>query len=265
MAQANAQANGGPVMPALFIGHGNPINAIEENVFSRAWADAARSLPTPEAILCVSAHWQTTGTRVTTMPKPRTIYDFSGFPKALYDVVYPCPGLPELYETITETLPVVNIRKDVSWGLDHGAWSVLCHMFPRADIPVVQLSLDRTLLPLHHYDLGKRLKALRRKGVLIIGSGNIVHNLGMVTWDDRAYDWAIAFDEKIKQLILSHDHEAIIDYEKMGPDAAMAIPTNEHYLPLLYILATEEDGDEMAFFAEDITLGSISMRCLKIG
>lgn len=199
------------------------------------------------------------------MPKPRTIYDFSGFPKALYEVDYPCPGLPELYQTIIDAVPGVNIRSDVSWGLDHGAWSVLCRMFPKADIPVVQLSLDRTLLALHHYDLAKRLKALRREGILIIGSGNIVHNLGLITWDDRAYDWAIAFDENIKQRILSNDHEAIIQYDKLGPEATMAIPTNEHYLPLLYTIAAREDGDEVSFFAEGITLGSISMRCVRIG
>lgn len=253
------------MMPALFIGHGNPMNAIEDNAFARAWADAAQDLPSPDAVLCISAHWQTTGTRVTTMPKPRTIHDFSGFPKALYDVVYPCPGLPGLYETIVAATHGIRIRSDASRGLDHGAWSVLCRMFPRADIPVVQLSLDRTLSPLHHYDLGKKLKVLRREGVLIVGSGNIVHNLGMITWDDRAYDWAAAFDEKLKQLMLSDDHEAIIRYDKLGPEAAMAVPTNEHYLPLLYTLAVKEAEDDVSFFAEAVTLGSISMRCVRIG
>jgi len=255
----------GATMPALFVGHGNPMNAIEDNEFSRAWAAAGRGLPTPKAILCISAHWMTNGTRVTAMGKPKTIHDFSGFPQALYQVQYPAEGSPLLARLTEQTLEKTHVEMDFNWGLDHGTWSVLSHMFPAADIPVVQLSLDGYKEPQAHYELGMELRSLRKKGVLIIGSGNMVHNLMMLSWQDTAYDWAVEFDEKLKQLILSGDHNSIVHYEKLGKSAALSVPTNEHYLPMLYILALKDRADKISFFADKVTLGSISMRSVKIG
>ncbi len=252
-------------MPVLFVGHGSPMNAIEDNEFSRAWAAAGKSLPKPTAVLCISAHWETVGTHVTAMEKPKTIHDFSGFPQPLYEVQYPAPGSPDVARLIQKTVSTTQVRPDLNWGLDHGAWSVLSRMFPKADVPVIQLSLDRTEEPAFHYGLGKELRALRNEGVLIVGSGNIVHNLRVMVRQDTAYDWALQFDEKMEQLILSGDHELIIHYEKLGPAARLAVPTNEHYLPLLYVLALQEEDDEVGFFAEKVTLGSISMRSLRIG
>jgi 4,5-DOPA dioxygenase extradiol len=252
-------------MPALFVGHGSPMNAIEENPFSQSWAEAAGSLPRPDAILCVSAHWETAGTRVTAMERPRTIHDFHGFPRPLFEVQYPAPGSPGLARLARETARGTPVREDSEWGLDHGAWSVLRRMFPSADVPVVQLSLDRTKPPAFHYALGRELRPLREKGVLILGSGNIVHNLGLMVWRDTAYGWAVEFDERVKGLILSGDHEAIVGYPELGEAARLSVPTNEHYLPLLYVLALQEEGDGIGFFAERVTLGSISMRSLRIG
>ena len=230
----------GVTMPALFIGHGSPMNAIEDTEFSRAWAEAARSLPKPNAILCVSAHWQTDGTRVTAMEQPKTIHDFYGFPPALFEKRYPAPGSPELARMTQEMLRDSHVKPDSEWGLDHGAWAVLCHMYPKADVPVVQLSLDERKPPASHYELGQELRALRKKGVLIIGSGSMVHNLREVMWEDTAYDWALEFDAQMKELILSGDHKAIIDYSKLGRSARLAVPTAEHYLPLLYVLAAQD-------------------------
>lgn len=251
-------------MPVLFVGHGNPMNAIEDNDFSRAWSAVGQSLPKPNAILCVSAHWETKGTRVTGMDQPKTIHDFGGFPPELYAVEYAAPGSPDLARLTQETVQKVPVSLDQSWGLDHGTWSVLCHMFPQADIPVIQLSLDRTQAPAFHYQLGKELRALRNKGVLIVGSGNIVHNLRVMQWEDRAFDWAIEFDEKVKELIASGDHPSIIGYQNLGPAARLSIPTNEHYLPLLYILALQDKDEKVQFFADRVTLGSISMRSVLI-
>lgn len=251
-------------MPALFVGHGSPMNAIEDNEFSRQWADIGKMIPKPEAILCISAHWETKGTLVTAMEHPKMIYDFAGFPQALYGIKYPARGAPELADIIKTSLHKTPIYSDLGWGLDHGAWSVLCRMFPDADIPVVQLSLDFSKEPEFHYDLAKELKLLRDKGILILGSGNMVHNLRMMVWQDQAYDWAVEFDETLKQLILSGDHEAIVHYRKIE-SAPLAVPTNEHYLPLLYILALQDKDDKIRFFADKITLGSISMRSLMIG
>ena len=250
-------------MPALFVGHGSPTNAIEDNEFSRAWATIGAALPRPKAILCISAHWETDNTFVTAMPQPRTIYDFHGFPQALYQKHYPAPGSPELARLIQDLHLGVKLNYD--WGLDHGTWSVLCRMFPKADIPVVQLSLDHTQEPDFHYELGQQLQGLRRKGVLILGSGNVVHNLGEVVWQDTAHDWAIEFDSQVKTSILAKDHTALIHYEKFGQAASLSIPTNEHYLPLLYILALQGANDAISFFAEKLTLGAISMRSLKLG
>lgn len=247
----------------LFVGHGSPMNAIEDNEFSRAWAEAGRTLPRPQAILCVSAHWQTRGVHVTAMPAPRTIYDFYGFPEELYRQRYPAPGSPELARLVQELAPM-PVGLDESWGLDHGTWSVLIRMFPRADIPVVQLSLDVGLTPAEHYALGRALRPLRRRGVLIIGSGNVVHNLRLMCWEDQAYDWAAAFDATLQQRIVAGDHRALVDYGQFGRAASLSIPTNEHYLPLLYALAAQEEGENVHFFAERVTYCAISMRSLRI-
>jgi 4,5-DOPA dioxygenase extradiol len=252
-------------MPALFVGHGSPTNAMEDNEFTRAWFEAGRSLPTPRAILCISAHWETVGTHVTAMDRPKTIHDFSGFPQPLYELQYPAPGSPDLARLTQETVRKTQVALDNDWGLDHGTWAVLCRMFPQADFPVVQLSLDRTKPPAFHFELGQELKALRNKRVLIMGSGNIVHNLGVMKWTDTTYDWAVEFDEKMKQLILSGQHDSIIHYEKLGRAAHLSVPTNEHFLPLLYILALRDSTEEIRFFLEKVTLGSISMRSLRIG
>jgi len=255
------------MMPALFVGHGSPMNAIEDNEFCQAWIEAGRSLPRPQAILCVSAHWETSGTQVTAMEQPRTIHDFGGFPPALYAQQYPAPGSPALARLVQETVKDVRIDLDASWGLDHGAWSVLIRMFPQADIPVVQLSLDTTQPPAFHYALGQALRPLRNRGILIVGSGNVVHNLRAARLDDEhgAYDWAREFDATARRLIVARDHQALVNYERLGPSARLAIPTHEHYLPLLYVLSLQEPGDEVSFFAERIVYYALSMRSLRIG
>jgi len=252
-------------MPVLFVGHGSPMNAIEENGFSRAWADAAESIPRPRAVLCVSAHWETDGTLVSASERPGTIHDFFGFPRPLFEVSYPAPGAPELARLIVETVRGARVRPDPDRGLDHGAWSVLRRMYPEADIPVVQLSLDCAKGPAFHYELGKELAGLRREGVLIVGSGNIVHNLGVIVREDTAYDWAVEFDETVRRLILSGGHDAIVQYTDLGRAARLSVPTNEHFLPLLYVLALQDEGEGIRFFAGRVTLGSISMRSLRIG
>jgi len=220
-------------MPVLFVGHGSPTNAIEENAFSRAWADAPGSIPRPRVVLCISAHWETIGTQVTATERPATIHDFIGFPRPLYEVSYPAPGSPELARRVMETVRGTNVLPDPARGLDHGAWSVLRRMYPDADIPVVQLSLDRGKVPADHYGLGKELAVLRREGVLIVGSGNIVHNLGVIVREDTAFDWAVEFDDTVKRRILSGDHDAIVHYPELGRAARLSVPTNEHFLPLL--------------------------------
>jgi 4,5-DOPA dioxygenase extradiol len=254
-----------PIMPALFIGHGNPMNAIEDNEFSRLWQEAAKSIPKPKAILCISAHWETHTSQVTSMGAPPTIHDFYGFPRALFDVQYPAPGSPELARRIVELAGGSKVAPDSSWGLDHGTWSVLCRMYPEADIPVVQLSLNRSLDGTGHYALGQQLKQLRREGVLILGSGNIVHNLGIMVWEDTAFDWAVEFDAKVARWILQHEHEPIIHYEQQGQAARLAVNSAEHYLPLLYILGVSEKDDPVSFFADKLWGGSLSMRCVRIG
>jgi 4,5-DOPA dioxygenase extradiol len=256
------------LMPALFVGHGNPMNAIEETVYATAWREAAATIPHPQAILCISAHWETEGTFVTAMAKPRTIHDFYGFPDALYEVQYPVPGSPELAERVRSLVASTAVRLDdgYSWGLDHGAWSVLRRMYPDADIPVVQLSLDRSQHPRFHYEMGAELARLRNEGVLIVGSGNIVHNLRLLQWDaTEPYPWAAKFDRLVAELILAGEHDRLVAYPALGEAALLSIPTNEHYLPLLYILALQQPGDQVAFFAEGLPLGSISMRSIRIG
>ncbi len=252
-------------MPLLFVGHGSPMNAIEDNEFSRAWIAMGKSLPIPKAILCVSAHWESIGTQVTAMEKPRTIYDFYGFPPELYKKSYPAPGGPDLARHINELVGKDKISLDMKWGLDHGTWSVLARMYPNADVPVLQLSLDVEKNAQAHYDLGGLLKPLREEGILIVGSGNIVHNLRMVVFEDIAYDWAVAFDSQVKQWILAENHKSIIQYNKQGREAALSINSAEHFKPLLYVLGAQDKGEPVSFFAEKVWGGSVSMRSLRIG
>ncbi len=253
------------VMPVLFIGHGNPMNAIEDNEFSKGWAEVGKQLPRPTAILCISAHWLTRGTKVTAMEKPETIHDFGGFPQTLFDVQYPSPGSPAFASETKRLIKKTTVELDYEWGLDHGCWSVLNKMFPAADIPVYQLSIDYYQPPEYHYELAKELAELRKKGVLIFGSGNIVHNLGLVQWQDTAFDWAIEFDTKISELISKGDHNSIIHYKDLGKAAQLSVPTNDHYLPLLYPLALQGENDSVSYFNVKNTMGSISMRSILIG
>jgi len=252
-------------MPMLFVGHGSPMNAIEDNEFSRAWQEAARAIPQPSGIVCISAHWETSGTKVTAMGAPRTIHDFYGFPKALFDKQYPAPGSPQLASRISELVKTRSVLPDQSWGLDHGTWSVLCRMYPQATVPVVQLSLDRTLKADGHYALGRELRDLRQEGVLIVGSGNIVHNLRLMVWEDTAFDWAVEFDRRVREWIIQQDHTSIIHYEKYGQPAILAVNSAEHYLPLIYILGLQEKDEPVSFFTEKLWGGSLSMRCVRIG
>ena len=251
-------------MPLVFAGHGNPMNAIEDNEFSRAWARLGRELPRPRAILGVSAHWETDGTCVTSAQLPETVHDFSGFPAELNHMQYPAPGSPALARKVMDSTRYARIRHDRSWGLDHGAWSVLCRMYPRADIPVVQLSLDAGAPPYFHYELGRELAPLRKEGVLILGSGNMVHNLGTMAWQEGGFDWAVECDAAMARCIEAGDHETLVEYEGL-PHARQAIPTEEHYLPLLYVLGAMDPGEEPSFFNERVTLGSVSMRGLRTG
>lgn len=251
-------------MPVLFVGHGNPMNAIEDNDFSRTWTELGRQLPRPRGILCVSAHWETDGTCVTAAQRPETIHDFSGFPAELNHLEYPAPGSPALARKVMDCTRLARIRHDRSWGLDHGAWSVLCRMFPRADIPVVQFSIDAGAPPSFHYQLGRELAPLRRAGVLILGSGNMVHNLRAMAWQEDGFDWAVECDRAMAGLIEDGDHQALIDYENI-PHARLAIPTEEHYLPLLYVLGAMAPDERPVFFNDRVTLGSVSMRGLRAG
>ncbi len=252
-------------MPIVFVGHGSPMNAIEKNEFSIKWNNIGKQLPVPKLILCISAHWETEGTHITAMKNPRTIYDFYGFPEELYKINYPAPGSPERADEIKKATAETEVLLDNQWGLDHGCWSVLYHMYPKANIPVLQLSLDHTKPPEYHYNLAKQLSSLRDQKVLIIGSGNMVHNLRMIDWNDEAFDWALEFDNKLTGLIKNRDHSPLINYSSLGEAAKLSIPTNEHYLPLLYILALQEDNEQIHFFNERVTLGSISMRGVIIG
>lgn len=256
-------------MPVLFLGHGSPMNAIEENEFVAGFRNVGKTIPKPQAILCVSAHWETPGTFVTAMQSPRTIHDFGGFPRELHDVQYPAPGSPELAKQITETVKKTGVELDHKWGLDHGAWSVIKHLYPNADIPVVQLSLDYRQGPQYHYELAKELAALRRKGVLIIGSGNMVHNLRMVSWQhlDKtfAFDWALEASDKMKRFILNDDHKDLISYHAHGTAFTLAIPSPEHYMPLLYTLAVKDDEDEVSLFNDKPVAGALTMTSVRIG
>ena len=253
-------------MPAFFIGHGNPMNALYDNTFTKALSKSVIGIPTPKAILVISAHWQTKGTYVTSMLAPKTIHDFGGFPKELFAVEYPALGSPEFAKQVIQQVKSTTVQDDNDWGLDHGAWTILKHMYPKADIPVFQMSLDYAKSAQWHYDLAKELNVLRSKGLLIVGSGNIVHNLGKVSWDDPnvKYDWSVEFDEKVKSDLLKRDHTDLINYEKIGKSAMLSVPTNEHYLPMLYAAALQQKNEEVNFVYEGIEMGSISMRCFKI-
>jgi 4,5-DOPA dioxygenase extradiol len=247
-------------MPLLFVGHGNPMLAITDNIFKQGWQELGRRLPHPKAILCISAHWLTRGTFVTMAEQPRTIHDFGGFPQELYDQQYPAPGAVDYARMTIEQVKKVAVHEDFEWGLDHGAWCVLKPMFPEGDIPIYQLSIDATKPPRYHYELAKELAFLRSKGVLIVASGNIVHNLRMMRMQGEAYDWAVEFDTIVKQRLEAHDDDALVDYEQFGRAARLAIPTNDHYLPLLYALGLRDERDELAFFNDTFDLGSLSMR-----
>ncbi len=254
-------------MPVLFIGHGNPMNAIEDNVYHKSWQQLGKALPRPQAILSISAHWLSHGTMVTAMNHPKTIHDFGGFPKELFAQEYPAPGSPELAKYTTELVTSTKVTPDESWGLDHGTWSVLLPMYPAADIPVYQLSLDFYQSTNYHYELGKQLSKLRDKGVLIIGSGNLVHNLRMIDWNGtgKVYDWAQEFDAKFTDWINKGDHASILNYKKeLGSVAEMAHPSNDHLLPLFYVLGLQQKGEKVAYFNDQIDMGSVSMRSLII-
>lgn len=258
------------LMPVLFLGHGSPMNAIEENEFVAGFREAAKTIPQPSAILCISAHWETRGTRVTAMPHPRTIHDFGGFPQALFDVQYPAPGSPDLAAEVQRTVTQTAIELDDQWGLDHGAWSVIKHLYPLANVPVVQMSLDYNRTPHQHYALGQELAALRRKGVLIIGSGNMVHNLRQADWRrlndiGYAYDWASEAREKMNTFLLDGNHDALIQYNTHGSALQLAIPTPEHYLPLLYVLGLKGKRETLSLFNDKALGGSLTMTSVRVG
>jgi len=254
-------------MPVLFLGHGSPMNAIEINEFSRTWQDMGKSLLRPSAVLCVSAHWETRGTFVTAMEKPPTIHDFGGFPKALFDVEYPAPGDPRLAVETKNAITKTAVEPDQNWGLDHGCWSVMKHLFPAADIPVVQLSLDYSQPARYHFELAGELSAFREKGILIIGSGNMVHNLRVIDWHkpDTGFDWAEEANAKLKKLILADDYKELINYNSLGREVELAVPTPEHFLPLIYALGLKEKNEEISTFNDKLVMGSISMTSFKIG
>lgn len=257
-------------MPALFVGHGSPMNAIEDNIFTRTWKQLGREIPKPQAILCISAHWLTRGTFVTHTAKPETIHDFGGFPERLFAVQYPAPGSPEWAERIRDLIADPKIALDEEWGLDHGTWSILNHFYPEADIPVLQLSIDYPQPPQFHYDLGRKLAPLRRQGVLILGSGNVVHNLRLAAFDkiDKpgfGFDWALEMNELFKKHVLSGNHQALIDYSKLGRPAQLSIPTPDHYYPLLYILGLQEKEETPVLFNDAAVAGSLTMTSVRFG
>ncbi len=255
-------------MPAIFFGHGNPMNALLENDYTRGWANIGASIRRPKSILSISAHWYFPATAVTVAENPRTIHDFGGFPRELYEIQYPAPGSLELANRVREILAPFDVLADERWGLDHGTWSVLCHVFPGADIPVVQLSINETKPPEFHYEIGKRLAPLRDEGVLIMGSGNLVHNLHAYAWGKHAvepYDWAVRFEKQAREFLLAGEDEPLVNYETLGRDAQMSAPTPDHYLPLLYVMGARLEGDEVTFPVEGVDGGSVSMLTIKFG
>lgn len=256
-------------MPLLFLGHGSPMNAIEENEFVKGFRNVAKTIPTPKAILCVSAHWETKGTKVTAMEFPKTIHDFGGFPKELFEVEYPAPGSPEVAGVTKQLITSTTVELDHSWGLDHGAWSVIKHLYPNANIPVIQMSIDYTKGPEYHYELAAEIGRLREKGVLVIGSGNLVHNLGKVDWANinkvgHGYEWTHEVMEKMNHWILEGDHQSLINYKTQGKAFDLAIPTPEHYLPLLYVLGLKQKNESIELFNNQALAGSLSMTSLKV-
>lgn len=254
-------------MPALFIGHGNPMNALDDNRFTQSWQRLGASIPRPRAVLVVSAHWTTHGTAVTAMAAPATLHDFGGFPQALFDIVYPAPGDPALAARVHALLAPTPVQMDQSWGLDHGSWSVLCKMYPAADVPVIQLSLDLHQEPAFHLDLGRRLAVLREEGILIIGSGNLVHNLRTAVWGGAtpAFDWAQRFNQSMRDCLLGDDRAQLLGAMASGEDARRAVPTSEHFLPLLYIAGSKHPDDSVTLFNDVIEMGSLGMLSVGYG
>lgn len=255
-------------LPAIFIGHGNPMNALLANQYTDAWRGIGAHLPRPKAILSISAHWFVPETGVTVTTAPRTIHDFGGFPRELYAVQYPAPGDPELARRVQKLLAPLPVRLDESWGLDHGSWSVLKHVYPAADIPVVQLSIDESQPASFHYEIGRQLAPLREEGVLILGSGNLVHNLHTYSWGrhtQQAYDWAVEFEQEARQMLVAGEHQPLVHYERLGNEARLSIPTPDHYLPLLYVAATAQSGEQVSFPVEGVDGGSISMLAVQVG
>jgi len=255
-------------LPTWFLGHGNPMNALDQNTYTNAWAELGKSLQRPKAILVISAHWYISTLAVTAMKSPRTIHDFGGFPEELFRVLYPAPGAPEFAKRVQEILAPESVLLDERWGLDHGTWSVLCHIYPEANIPVVQLSINHTQSHAYHYELGKRLSGLRDEGVLVIGSGNVVHNLMTYAWGEpsaKPYNWAISFENRLKELVLAGDHQPLIEYEKLGREALLAVPTPDHYLPFLYLLGMQQTEDKVSFPVEGMDGGSVSMLAVQFG
>jgi 4,5-DOPA dioxygenase extradiol len=256
------------VMPAIFFGHGNPMNALQTNAWTNGWATIGNSIPKPKAILCISAHWYLPATLVTAQEQPRTIHDFGGFPRELYQIQYPAPGDPQLASRVKDLLAPVSAGLDARWGLDHGTWSVLCHVFPQADVPVIQLSIDETQPASFHYETAQRLSSLRDEGVLIVGSGNLVHNLHAYAWGRQQVaplEWAEKFEERARELLLAGEHEPLIAYETLGRDAILSVPTPDHYLPLLYVLAQARPGEPITFPVEGFDGGSVSMLTVQLG
>lgn len=255
-------------MPAVFFGHGNPMNALAKNRYSQRWSEIGEALPRPKTILCISAHWYIRDCALTVSTAPRTIHDFGGFPEELYQVQYPAPGDAELAARVQKLLAPLPVRLDESWGLDHGTWSVLCHVYPKADVPIVQLSIDQTQPASFHYAIGKRLAALREEGVLIVGSGNLVHNLRAYAWGQSVepYGWAVDFESRVRELLLSGETGPLVDYEtRLGHEAHLAAPTPDHYLPMLYVLGTRLPSDPVTFPVEGVDGGSISMLAIELG
>jgi 4,5-DOPA dioxygenase extradiol len=255
-------------LPAIFFGHGNPMNALLDNRYTEAWRQIGGELIRPKAILSISAHWYVPETGVTISTSPRTIHDFGGFPRELYQVQYPAPGDPDLAQRVQKMLAPLEVRLDNSWGLDHGTWSVLRHVYPQADIPIVQLSIDETQPASFHFEIGRKLAPLRDEGVLIVGSGNLVHNLHTYAWGRHMadpYDWAVRFESDAKQMMVSGEYKPLVDYERLGPEAMLSIPTPDHYLPMLYVIATRQQNEKVTFPVEGVDGGSISMLSVQIG
>lgn len=257
-----------PLMPAIFFGHGNPMNALLRNRYTERWAGIGTAVPRPKGILSVSAHWYVPGAAVTVNTSPRTIHDFGGFPRELYDVQYPAPGDPELARRVQKLLAPLPVEAEERWGLDHGTWSVLCHVFPKADIPVVQLSIDEARPPSFHYEVGQRLARLREEGILIVGSGNLVHNLHTYAWGQHAvtpFEWAVRFEREARGLLEGADHRGLVHYESLGRDAILSVPTPDHYLPLLYVIGSRAEREPLSFPVEGVDGGSISMLAVQLG